>query len=480
MHFPQPPRRVLAWLEGESLPITVFGLYVCGVLARLPDQLRQDGWLTLVGGREVARAGLPATDSLTAWTAGAPWVDQQWLAQLLLYRVASIGDVRLAMIVHAALLALALALALAAARWRGGTARSVALIAAPALVTILMSAQMRAQSFAYPLFVGVTWLLLADMRAPSRRVFLVFPMLLVWANLHGSVVVGAALVSLRGAVWLVKERRRLRGVVLTALPVFCVFASPYGLSLLDYYGSTAFNSSFGRVVTEWGPATPSLLTLPFYALAVAGIWLLRRHRSSLTGFEQLALLMLFAGGVLAVRNMVWFSYLAVVVLPLPLRERLGKQRGNENPRFKILVAAIAIAAVLSGGAAAAAQPSTWYEGAVYPDRAARSVADAAESDPRLDVYADVRYADWLLWRKPQLAGRVAYDARFELLSTEQLERLYRWHNDGRGHWKPAVQDARLIVLPRSDSDTVDAITAEGGVRRLYSDRSIVVLLRSSS
>src|SRR6266849_3466641 len=46
--------RVLAWLERESLPVTVFGLFVCGLIVRLPDQLRQDGWLALVSGRFVS------------------------------------------------------------------------------------------------------------------------------------------------------------------------------------------------------------------------------------------------------------------------------------------------------------------------------------------------------------------------------------------------------------------------------------------
>ena len=92
--------RVLAWLERESLPVTVFGLFVCGLIIRLPDQLRQDGWLALVSGRVVADSGLPNTDTLTAWTAHVQWVDQQWLGQLFLYKIASSGNLRLVMLVH--------------------------------------------------------------------------------------------------------------------------------------------------------------------------------------------------------------------------------------------------------------------------------------------------------------------------------------------------------------------------------------------
>ena len=65
---------VLGHAERESMLVVVLGAYTCGLVARLPDQLHQDGWLTLVSGRLVAHAGLPSTDSLTAWTAGAKWI----------------------------------------------------------------------------------------------------------------------------------------------------------------------------------------------------------------------------------------------------------------------------------------------------------------------------------------------------------------------------------------------------------------------
>ena len=120
---------VLGHAERESMLVVVVGAYTCGLLARLPDQLHQDGWLALVSGRFVAHAGLPSTDSLTAWTAGAKWVDQQWLAQLTFYRLFQLGGLRLVMLAHVALLAAALGLAIVAARWRGGSARSVALVA---------------------------------------------------------------------------------------------------------------------------------------------------------------------------------------------------------------------------------------------------------------------------------------------------------------------------------------------------------------
>lgn len=482
--------RLLAWLERESLPVTVFGLFVCGLIVRLPDQLRQDGWLALVSGRLVADSGLPSTDTLTAWTAHVQWVDQQWLGQLFLYRLASIGNLRLVMLVHVALLAGAMAAALAAARWRGGSARSVGLVAAPALVVILMSAQMRAQSLAYPLFVAAVWLLIADARSPSRRVLFVLPILVLWANVHGSVVLGAMLATLAGILLVARALREragssnellLRGTLLAVAPSLCVFASPYGSSLFHYYGSTAFNSSFGRVVSEWQHSWPSLMTFPFYVLAAASAWLLFRNRRALGAFEQLALLLLFVAGMAALRNMVWFSFFALIVLPFPLAERLGEVRGRESRTVKTALAAAAIAAVSVAGAAAASRPDSWLTSSAYPPAAANAVGTAAATDPTMRIYSDVRFADWLLWTRPELAGRIAFDARFELLSSQELERLYRLQNRLTPQWKAALADHRLVVLPHGQgSAAARALLAEDGVSRIYGDSSVVILLRSSS
>jgi hypothetical protein len=458
--------RLLGLAERESMLIVVLGAYTCGLLARLPDQLRQDGWLTLVGGRFVAHSGLPSTDSLTAWTAGVKWIDQQWLAQLVFFRLFELGNVQLIMLTHVVLLATALGLATVAARRRGGSARSVALVATLALMTIVMSAQLRAQSFAYVLFVLVAWLLIEDARRSSTRVYLTLPLLIAWTNLHGSVVLGAGLVFVRG-LFLFIGRQRVRGATLGLGAIVCLFASPYGFALFDYYRSTAFNSSFSRIVTEWQRSTPSLLTAGFYVLAFVAVWLVGRHGGRITRYEKVALLVTLVAGMLALRNMVWFAYLAVIVLPAPLGQTLAPRTAGERPRFKVGIAIATCVVLLSVTAAAAAQPASWYAKKAYPGAAARVVADVTSSDPSLHVFADIRYADWLLWTEPALAGRVAYDARLELLSRGRLEQLYRLEN--------AASDA---ALRGSDVLVLDGRVEPPGFRTLYTGEHLAVLVRT--
>src|SRR5207302_10319557 len=66
-------------------------LLVIGLASFSPALVTQDFWLALVSGREVAEHGLPHVDYLTVMASGHHWVDQQWLAQLVLFELGRIG-----------------------------------------------------------------------------------------------------------------------------------------------------------------------------------------------------------------------------------------------------------------------------------------------------------------------------------------------------------------------------------------------------
>jgi hypothetical protein len=82
--------------------------------------------------------------------------------------------------------------------------------------------------------------------------------------------------------------------------------------------------------------------------------------------------------------------------------------------------AIALSVIVS--AATLARPSSWFEG-TYPTRAVAVVSTLVEHHPADKIFADVRFADWLVWHNPALAGHIAYDTSFENLSDRQLNRL---------------------------------------------------------
>jgi hypothetical protein len=388
--------------------------------------------------------------------------------------------------VHVALLVTALGLALAFARRAGGSARSAALVGVLALFAVFPGSTARTQVFGYVLFVGVFWLLASDVVAPSRRVFLVLPLLVLWANLHGSVVLGVGLVLLWALAQLIRCGRRrnvwrvrFRAVGLAAVAALCPLASPYAASLPGYYADILGSSSFRNLVTEWKPTTfPE--QLPFYVLAIGGLWLVARKPGRLSLFEHLAFIATLVAGFDGVRFIVWFGLVAVMVVPRALDDVWPAGAAPFRRRVNLTLALVALLAVIVGVGATAARPARWFT-PEYPVRAADSVAAATARDPSLRVFANEKFADWLIWKHPRLAGRVAFDARFELLSSRQLYAIGHFRDQSSAHWLDAARGYGLLVLdPQHEPGAISQVLRERGTRRLYRDKHVAVLLRSTA
>ena len=169
--------------------------------------------------------------------------------------------------------------------------------------------------------------------------------------------------------------------------------------------------------------------------------------------------------------MIWFALAAAAILPVALdglltradvvAPRLNRDhlaRRARRPRRRALAFARPPRLVVRLGVA----------------RARRSQAvRAATRDPNVRVWATDGTADWLLWRIPDLRGRLAYDVRFELYDAQALERIVDY---GRGRRlarsRPRVR-RRGGGRPRASASA----PARAGNRVVYGDKTIFVLSR---
>src|SRR3954451_6370695 len=449
---PAATGRVRVFLEENGLVVIVLGAFAIAFVLALRKDLAIDGWMALVSGRWIALHGLPTQDVLTVWTHGRRWTDEQWLAQLGLYELWRLGGVKLALLVHALLVTSGLVGAALFARTRGASARSVTWIAIPVLIAYYpVASVMRPQSFAFPLFAAVLWLVLADARQPSRRVFWTLPLLVLWTNLHGSVVLGAMLVSLDGLVGMVQQRRPSgRGLALLLAPWACVFASPYALHLPAYYEKILVGGNFKQFVTEWAPTTLSIQTAAVYLVVLGGLWLLGRAGRSAPLFDQLAFAITAVLAFDAVRNTAWIGLVALAVLP-PLVDRLRGGAAEEPARLNRILSVTILAALVIAVAGVAAKSTSWFTSG-FPTAGAKAASTAA--GPQGRVFASSPYADWLVWSRPELSGRVAYDARFELLSAAQIQRIARFQARV-GNWPATARGYRVFVLDRRSDHALE-------------------------
>jgi hypothetical protein len=460
---------VLPWLPAAVL-FAVAGLAILSPVAA-------DTWLALVGGREIVQSGLPAHDTLSSLAHGRDWIDQAWLAQLAFYgayAVGGLGAVEVAGRIATTAAGL-FAMATAAQRRSSPLACTLALIFG--YILLVTRNELRPQLLAEPLFAALVWALAADARHPSRLLLWTAPIVLVlWANVHGSVLLGSGLVLLRVAFDIVPAlaRRRSfdvrRATWLASAAVVGPLASPYGLHLPRYYDSVFGNDSFRRYISEWWPTTPTNAPLAFFAI-VAVVGLVAWQRRAIHAFDASVLLATAGAALAAQHNIVWFA-LAVVALTPPVLDRI-LPAGCTSQRLPgvaalclcgALVGAFTLSRVATGGDASLMK--------AYP-RSAGPIAAAAARDPHAYVLASPWLSDWLLFTTPALAGRIVADGRYELLTSAEFAR-YVETLDARLPLAGTYPHARILALNDS-RELATRARRQPGARVLSSEPAMVVI-----
>jgi hypothetical protein len=369
----------------------------------------------------------------------------------------------------------------AAARSLGAGSRAIVLVFFPVLLAAPWTFTIRAQVFALPLYTALVWLLASEARHPTRRVYLVLPLLLIWANLHGTAALAAMLTMLLAAIELVRSRGGswVRSVLLLVLPPLAVLATPYGpIETARYYHLLLVDPPFGReLVTEWRRSEPAWDTLAFYTLAALAVVVVYFGRRRVTLFDLGLLAFTFAGAVLAIRGIPWFALACLVLLPVAIGRSLEGRVARVPRRLDAMLSFGAVALLAVVVVVALVRNDSWYE-SKWPVVAAAVVEEAARS-PDTRVFATSRDADWLLFHIPELRGRLAYDVRFEIYDRETFERIVRFRGEQGGDWKTLADGYEVVVFEtdQEPSSHVPDFLREPGAQELYGDDRVTVIRR---
>src|SRR4051812_41878793 len=136
-------------------------------------------------GNDVLQGNIPRFDTYTFTVRGAPWLDQQWLAQGVFALTYKIGSWPLLLALQSVLVGLTFFLVYLAARAGGAQHRTAALLTMAGFLVASPGLGMRPQLLALPLFGALLWVT-AGRHAHARRLWLAPLLALVCANLHGS------------------------------------------------------------------------------------------------------------------------------------------------------------------------------------------------------------------------------------------------------------------------------------------------------
>jgi hypothetical protein len=230
-------------------------------------------------------------------------------------------------------------------------------------------------------------------------------------------------------------------------------------------------------VTEWHWAEPAVNTIFFYVLVAIAIPIVVFGRRRLTLFDFAVLALTLVGAVTAIRGVVWFALACMVFVPAAIGRKL-ESRSPGEPRRKLNVAISAglAAALVAAAGSLFLRDEAWFE-TYWPKEAVETVR--TELRPGDRVFAPDRFSDWLLWKIPELRGRIAYDVRFELYGREFFDRLAEYNGEV-GDWKSFAEGYRITIVDESRRSHTADFLKEPGARVVYRDDEITILLRPAS
>jgi hypothetical protein len=396
-------------------------------------------WLAALGHAISTKHAIPAGVPF----AGAPtghWTNAIALAELIFNALErGLGDRGLML---AQLLATGIAVSVLARDSLAAGASAVAtsgalLIAALGALPSLSIA--RVQLFSLILFPVLLALLRAEVRRPSWRIWLVVPLLAVWSNLHGAVVLGLLLVL----VYLLFSRGRLEPLASVGVAVAATCALLLTPALFDtvaYYHGLLTNLAAQRGLGLWGPLSLSApLDLLLIVCAAALGWWCKRVRLPL--WEAAVLFALLVLTVHAGRNGVWLLFFLVA----PAASALHPKRtwlGLVPVVGTAAVAAIAFAVVrgpvahgasrpLLANALALAHGSPVLAGNGIDEQVALAGGRIWVGNP-IDAFSRGEQAAYLDWLSGEQAGLRALDGQVRVVLVLRGSSTQRLMNGAAG------------------------------------------------
>jgi hypothetical protein len=175
---------------------------------------------------------------------------------------------------------------------------------------------------------------------------------------------------------------------------------------------------------------------------------------------------------------VWLGLGSLLLLAPALDAELGRKELSVV-RLNRMVAIVGIYFVALVVIVVAARGTGGLTGS-FPAKGGDVVAKAAAARPGALVYSNERFADWLMFEHPELRGRLAFDARFELLTAPQLQRIFDWTNQITPHWRDAVTGSGVVVLDMSDEQALaKSLRQDSRYRQVYRDARMTVFVTAS-
>jgi len=425
------------------------------------------------------------TDVFTATAYGRPWLNQQWLAEIVMTTAFRLGGWFGLVALRALLMALVLTFVFLACRAAGAATRRAAWLTLASAFLLTGAFKLRPQLLGMVCFAATAWLV-ARRRTHPEGVWIVVPITVVWANLHGSFFLAPLML---GLAW-VEDRwvlgRGPRTLLLAGLgSLLATMVNPYGYRVWSYAAGLATNPVIRRTITEWQPPTIQSYTgvVFFLSVVVVAAVLIARVRRPVPWGSLLPLGVFLAIALAALRGVWWWAMVAPIVLAGVLSDRPAKQERRDPAGLQNA----AIVGLLAVGVIGAMMRWMPYTGPSMPSADKLWFAPVGithELDrilrPGEVVFNAQGWGSWLEFEFPQ--NPVVIDSRVEV-PPQNVWWTYYDVSEGVEGWQATLDSWHVdvaVLAPDQQADLIRRMKADPGWRLVYEDAEGLIFRRVST
>jgi hypothetical protein len=422
------------------------------------------------------------TDVFSAVAYGKPWLNQQWLAQIVLATAFRLGGWFGLVVLRALLGAVVLSFVFLACRAAGAATKRAAWLTLASGVMLMGGFTLRPQLLGMGCFALTAWLV-ARRRAHPQGVWIVIPITILWANLHGSFFLAPLLL---GLAWVEDRWVRGRGsrtLLLAGLgSILATTVTPYGYKVWSYAAGLATNPVIRKTITEWQPPSIDVYTGAAFFLSVvvvAGL-LIAGVRRPVPWGSLLSLVVFLAIALTAIRGVFWWAMVAPIVLAGVLEDRPAPTE-RRDPAGALNAAIVGLLALAVIGSVIRWVP---YTGPAMPTGGRLAFAPVGITrelqrslGPGEVVFNAQKWGSWLEFEFPR--SPVIVDSLIEVIPESVWWRYYAVSSGAEG-WQATLDawDVDVAVLARDQQGPlIPKVRADPGWRLVYEDAEGLIFRR---
>lgn len=457
-------------------------------------------WHLRTGQLMVQNHALFHTDPYSFTRFGQPWIDHEWLSQLLIFGVYKLAGWGGLTVVFGAVIAAAFMAVFFRSPGRPYIAGVITLLGAfasapswgvrPQMLTLLLT--------------SVLLVILERSYKSPALLWWTPALMLLWVNLHAGYALGIAIIALfllgdalevafgvANSALKDHSARTLRFRTLAWVIVICaaaVMLNPYGTAMYAYPLETLRSRAMQSYIGEWAsPDFHQLRYLPTLAMILATLVLPSLSPRRLRPRELLLLSVATYAALRSVRHIPLYTLIAIPILSAMveawLQERANAKADKTKPTPMTTAKATFNALLLAGflvflvvRVRFVTQHQTEAEAKEFPAAAVSFIAAHRPPPPMLNHYNWGGYFIWKLY--PDY--RVYIDGRADLYGDAFMNNLAAVYYLKGNAWQSefARWGIRTVALP-PDAPLTTALRALPEWETIYSDKQAVVLSRKA-